>query len=260
MLSSSLYWDIKDNKIKEKLLEIFPDFDIENDYVLFISSNLYFNYANKLDSEIELVSKEKIVKVKDEIELENGEIKYLDFEEPTIKFHYEKDIKVRKLYPNKEYRTMCKKFGRKSCDFGVPIIFKSFQELTDIEEIILRWNIKDTEIYIGISHNITFSKDEKNKMYILESRDYYLDINDNEMLEKSYILNYLNKLNDYFIADSMSGESDITFSKNELDDEIFFQKLYTVLGDRFIPILADGTKNLSIYLEHTTYIEPIKYS
>lgn len=260
MLSSSLYWDIKDHKIEGKLLEIFPDFDIDNDYVLFISSNLFFNYANKLDAEIELVSKEKVYTVKDEIELENGEIKYLDFPNTFRESHYEKDIRVRTLYPNKLYRTMCKKFGRKSCEFGVPIIFKSFEELNDIEEIVLRWNVKDTEIYIGISHNVTFSKDEKNKMYILESKDYYLDKKDNEMFEKSYISNYLNKLNDYFIADSMSGESDITFSKNELDDETFFEKYSTVLGDRFIPILAEGTKNLSIYLEHITHIEPIKSS
>ena len=260
MLSSKLYWDIKDNKIEKRLLEIFPNFDMDNDYVLFISSNLYFEFADKLECEIELVSNEKLIQISDSIELENGEVKYLDFQEPTIEVHYEKDIRVRKLYPNKEYRTMCKRFGKKSCDFVVPIIFKSFEKLNDIEEIILRWNIKDTEIYIGISHNITFSKDEKNKIYILESRDYYLDINDNEMLEKSYILNYLNKLNDYFIADSMSGESDITFSKNELDDDTFFEKYSTVLGDRFMPILVDGTKNLSIYLEHTTHIEPIKSS
>lgn len=244
MLCSKLYWNIKDNKIENKLLEIFPSFNIKNDYVLFISSNLYFEFANKLECEIELISKEKVVKKTDSNDLENSDIEY--------SFHYEKDIRVRKLYQKTNYSTMCKKFGKKSCDFGIPIIFKSFESLNNIEKIILRWNIKDTEIYIGISHNISFSNNSENKMYILESNDYFLNISDN--------LYYLNKLNDYFIADSMLGESNIIFSKSELDDEDFYQKYQSILGDKFISTLAEGTKNLSIYLEHNTHIDPIKVS
>lgn len=251
MISSNLYLDIKDHKIEEKLLEIFPNFDINNDYVLFISSNLYFEFADKLECEIELISKEKVVKKTNVIDLERSEIEY--------SFHYEKDIRVRKLYPNKNYRTMCKKFGRKSFDLGVPIIFKSFESLNNVEEIIFRWNIKGTDVYIGISHNVTFSNDLKSKMYLLESTDYFLDISDSSTFEKKYILDYINKLNDFFIACSTLGELAIAYSKNELDDESFYQKYQSVLGNKFIPILADGTNNLSIYLEHNTHIEPIKY-
>ncbi|WP_288481166.1 DUF6012 family protein [uncultured Clostridium sp.] len=250
MIYSKLYLDIKDHKIEEKLLEIFPNFDINNDYVLFISSNLYFEFADKFECEIELVSKEKAVKKTDSIELENNEIEY--------SFHYEKDIRTRKLYPNKNYRTMCKKFGRKSCDLGVPIIFKSFESLSNIEEIILRWNIKGKDTYIGISHNITFSNNLKNKMYILESTDYFLDIKDNFIFEDKYILDYINKSNNFFIAYSTLGKLHIAYSKNELDNESFYQKYQSVLGSKFIPILAEGTDNLSIYLEHNTHIEPIK--
>ena len=145
---------VKDEYMKREqgsLKKMYPNEDISDKYILFVESELWFPY------------------LKEDIQA-------------NIDFIYEDDIKkykskLRTPYPNKAITTISMVNGRKVCDLGLPIIFDSYEDLSKLKTILIKWELDITnddfteKCYIQILYNISFKYVENNKIYSIFSKD-----------------------------------------------------------------------------------------
>lgn len=104
------------------------------------------------------------------------------------------DIKLNRRYPNKMYRTISRKYGRKLSKVGYPYMIKLKEKMNETWLLVVRVGEKDTDNYLEMIFplevhlskekpilNIQFLIDEKFNLYISSSR--YLGNNTEEHLE-----------------------------------------------------------------------------
>lgn len=168
------------NRQTEMIQTHYKDYSSENDWVLWIIPEIYHQY--------------KIENLKGSIE-----IKKLDGTKIDIPYC------LRKPYPNKNINQLAMKSGRKRL-YGIPLIFKSFEELETVSEIIIKWDVYtyhhlnnietpfDLHIDIlEIKYQVNFEKNIEHseyRTYTIFSKDNILDNfdvdNDKEVMQKYY--------------------------------------------------------------------------
>lgn len=138
----------------------------ENDWVLWIVADLFHNYQVK--------------EITGEIEIKNKDDSSIDV--PFL---------LRTPYPNKNIRQLSMKSGRKRL-YGIPLVFKTFEQLCEVSEITIRWDIYE-EAFLGnndkpfqldtktlvIKYHLIFEKDNNNPehhFYTVFSKDYTYDV------------------------------------------------------------------------------------
>lgn len=124
---------------------------VDTDYVLWIIPELFHDTVlNLSEQNISLI-----------IEKENGE---------TINVN---GI-LRKPYPNKKLIQYSMQSGKQKL-FGVPLIFKTFEELCQTKGIFIEWNIDDEydKSKLNIEYNLSFEKHEnpEYRFYTVFSKD-----------------------------------------------------------------------------------------
>ena len=148
-------------KISQGLMlkKMYPEY-VVTDYVLWIVTDLYFE-TDMLDRKPDIRGIVQVVK-KDGTKIEFTS-------------------KVKNPYPNKRLHQVIMMNGRKR-GFGIPLIFKTFEELAEIEEIAVTWTIDffDKENTVFASqvyeefYHVQFLEDkekQENRVYTLSSRN-----------------------------------------------------------------------------------------
>lgn len=140
------------NKISQiEMLKRYHKDYVDTDYVLWIIPELFHDTVlNLSEQSISLI-----------IEKENGE---------TINVN---GI-LRKPYPNKKLIQYSMQSGKQKL-FGVPLIFKTFEELCQTKGIFIEWNIDDEydKSKLNIEYNLSFEKHEnpEYRFYTVFSKD-----------------------------------------------------------------------------------------
>lgn len=168
------------NRQTEMIQNHYKDYSPENDWVLWIIPELYHQY--------------KIENLEGSIE-----IKKTDGTKINIPYC------LRKPYPNKHINQLAMKSGRKRL-YGIPVVFKSFEELENVSEIIIKWDVytyqhlKNIETpfdlhidILEIKYLLNFEKNIEHseyRTYTIFSKDNILDNfdvdNDKEVMQKYY--------------------------------------------------------------------------
>lgn len=146
--------DMERTITEDILKRIFKIENISNKYFLFVKSDFYFKYiVNNIDFEIDLLNS-------------NNEI---------INKYYK--YKIRQPYTNKNWYLSSMRYGRRLLDDGFVFMFNSFEELNDINNVIIKWDIdseynnKETlKVKVEIKYNINFIKGIDN-VYLIKSHD-----------------------------------------------------------------------------------------
>lgn len=133
---------------RQMLNKMYEDIELENKYVLFLVFDLCWQYSHR-----KITGTLKIHTHEGKIELPK--------------------VKVRHIYPNKDYFTCCLQKGKTICDMGVPLLFDSFQELSNIKQIECRWEIKTEEmdVYFQVIYDVEFDRKQGRRIYALNSRE-----------------------------------------------------------------------------------------
>lgn len=140
----------KENQEKE-ISRMYPDCkEIRKKYKLFIKFNLWQGIYDSDDIEavVEVAAENKLLELP----------KY----------------KLRHLYPNKYYHTVCMKSGNKVCNDGIILLFETFEELEGIKSVLCRWKIRqENEVihFIQVLYEVTAEKEPGKTFYTLESRE-----------------------------------------------------------------------------------------
>jgi hypothetical protein len=153
----------------------------EKDWVLWIVCDLFHNYS--VEDIIGLI----------EIKKKNGDL----IEIPYI---------LRTPYPNKRISQLSMKSGRKRL-YGIPLVFKSFEKLCEIEEIKIKWDIYEkwysegvkepTDLYLHtlvVKYILSFKENDKNpgfRFFTVNSKDN--TYKDDEEKDKESVSNYYNE-------------------------------------------------------------------
>lgn len=140
---------------KDCLNKMYPTIDIKNKYILFLQLELWYPFeADEINVEV----------------LINEEIKYLP------------KYKIRTPYPNKNIRQISMVNKKRVCDYGMPLIFNSYNELCDLSTIDINWSIKsktinneDELILVKIQYKVDYIYEENKRIYVLHSKDNSLD-------------------------------------------------------------------------------------
>lgn len=136
---------------EKEISRMYPDCnEISNKYKLFIKFDLWEGIydSNDIEAVVEVAAENKLLEL------------------PRYK--------LRHLYPNKHYHTICMKSGNKLCNDGIILLFETFEELEAIKSILCRWKIsRDNEDvhYIQILYDVTAEKESGKTFYILESQE-----------------------------------------------------------------------------------------
>lgn len=208
------------NKIK-KMYPLFDD--NKKHYILWIIPDIYYNYYN-----VDVFGEVKLIK-------NNGNDELIS-------------ICTRKPYPNKNYHQMALKNRNKKC-FGIPLLFNSFYEISNIKEIIINWDIYDlVNLNISsvifkyrINFNEIISNDEENNFYTLHSL-----FTPHNPIYSLLDLNLRNKIKeyDYSIATAVSYVRDIY---NDLD------KSTKHIYETFAPFKGIKNKEIISLLDNIEY-------
>ena len=158
----------------------------ETDYVLWIIPELFHNTILNLNEQ----------SINLEIEKEDGE---------TINVN---GI-LRMPYPNKKLIQYSMLSGKQKL-FGVPLVFKTFEELCQIKGIFIEWNIDDEydKSKLNIEYNLSFEKHEnpEYRFYTVFSKD--------KVCFKRYEEKYMKEF-DYMDSISLIEENDnLNYFKN----------------------------------------------
>ncbi|MDQ0361544.1 hypothetical protein [Breznakia pachnodae] len=145
----------------EELKRVFPDYR-KDDYVLWIIMDLFVCHA------IEEVKGQVI------IETSKGD-QIIPFDDNQI---------VKKPYINKRIWQIAAKQGRKKT-IGIPIVFNSFEEMSDVTKVFVRWDCEylsymcDEPFNFSLSvciaeYELSFTKNENDRIYALYSKSTLL--------------------------------------------------------------------------------------
>lgn len=104
-------------KDKIQFAKMYPQKNYEDCFLLWIGFSYYWKYEYK-----EIIGTIRI-------HLKNGDLLTLP------------PYKIRHLFPNKRYATLCIRNGRNLCDKGIVLPFDSFAELSQIKSIECYWKI-----------------------------------------------------------------------------------------------------------------------
>ena len=147
----------------EVIKKHYSDYD-ENDWVLWIIPDLFYKFKADITGTIKIFLKNE----------ETLEVPYL----------------TRSPYPNKWLKQMSMKSGRKRL-YGIPLLFKTFEELCEISRIEIRWSIVETDRLpfsevtdLIVNYNLNFKKNSENpeyRFFTVYSQDTtYFNFSDNE--------------------------------------------------------------------------------
>ena len=148
----------------EMIRRHYSDYDADRDYVLWIIADFFHPYTAVIQGQVQ-------------IRKGNGE----EIEVLQI---------TRTPYPNKRIRQVSMKSGRKRL-YGIPLIFHSFEELCEVKEVLIRWDLfvpiylrKTEQVFdlrvenVMIRYDLGFEKDsdhEDYRFFTVHSKDYVLD-------------------------------------------------------------------------------------
>jgi len=158
----------------EMIRRHYSDYDADRDYVLWIIADFFHPYTAVIQGQVQVRKRD-------------GE-----------------EIKVSQLtrtpYPNKGIRQVSMKSGRKRL-YGIPLIFHSFEELCEVKEVLIRWDLfvpiylRETEQgfdlrveNVVIRYELGFEKDsdhEDYRFFTIHSKDYVLDAFDEDTGDRS---------------------------------------------------------------------------
>lgn len=165
---------------KEQQVEIikkhYADYDVDKDYVLWITADFYYPFTSEIQGKVQVRKR-------------NGE----EIEIPQV---------IRNPYPNKKIRQVSMKSGRKRL-YGIPLVFHSFEELCEVNEVQIRWDFyiptylkgreRPLDLHVKnilIRYHLEFNKtDEENRFFTIYSQDYVFEGfvgKDSENLCKEY--------------------------------------------------------------------------
>lgn len=224
------YYKEEELELKIRQIEMiqkhYKDYSPENDWVLWIIPELYHQY--------------KIENLKGIIE-----IKKIDGTKLNIPYC------LRKPYPNKNIDQLAMKSGRKRL-YGIPLVFKSFEELKTISEIIIKWDV------------YTY--------WYLDGTEDPLDLHINN-LEIKYQLNFKKNIDhpeyhtftiyskDNIVENFDSGDDKETMKKyyDEFDTAIDID-CNLIIGDESFELMVNESytlknENINIDIDFNTYID-----
>lgn len=140
---------------------------------------------------------------------------------------------VRTPYPNKKIHQISMKSGRKRL-YGIPLLFKTFEEISQISEVLINWEIYSEGMLgfivknLTVKYNLEFKKDDKNKDYhfftIFSKDQTYDDFGNDEFRKDEYYLEFDKAFN---LSGIINTESEwksyifdrYTFKVQEISDE-----------------------------------------
>ncbi|MFR5030426.1 MAG: hypothetical protein ACLUCI_03655 [Blautia hansenii] len=144
----------------EMIKKHYADYNADKDYVLWIVADFYYPFTAVIQGNVEV---RKI----------NGE----KIEVPQL---------TRTPYINKNIRQVSMKSGRKRL-YGVPLVFHSFEELYEVNEIQIRWDLyipvylRDEPLDLHVEnvlvrYHLSFAKtNEENHFFTIYSKDFVLE-------------------------------------------------------------------------------------
>lgn len=115
--------------------------DLNNKGCVLLDAAVYFPYANQEDVTFDVALVEDIC------------------EEPVLDSIFGSDIKYNHRYPNHGYSTVSKKYGRKVCPIGYPVV-NDIEKLNEMEYLACRFGIKGQYLIFFIPISIKLSEDK----------------------------------------------------------------------------------------------------
>lgn len=173
----------------EMIKRHYPDYVIDRDFVLWIVSDFFYPYKAMIQGQVQITKS-------------NGkEIEILQV--------------TRKPYPNKKIQQISMKSGRKRL-YGIPLVFHSFQELCEVKEVLIRWDIfspiylRENEMPLDLNvknvvvrYKLKFEMDsihEEYHFFTVHSYDYVLEAFDDDTDDR-----YKQYYKEFDLAFNMSG-------------------------------------------------------
>lgn len=150
---------------KKELIKMYPNEKFENKYILFVKGELFFPFSyESIEGTIDFIYKDAINNFK---------------------------TKIRTPYPNKMIKVISMMNGRSGCNYGIPILYNSFEELQELKNIQIKWKIyltnadkKEEVLYVHVLYNLKFEYEKGKRIYSILSKDYVLnDYKNSEMLQ-----------------------------------------------------------------------------
>ena len=226
------------------LSKMYPDASLENKYVLFIVFDLCWQYSYQ---DITGIIK---------IHTHDGKISM-------------PNVKVRNIYPSSNIFTCCLKVSKSACNMGVPLIFDSFEEMSNIKKLECRWEIDagDADAYFQIVYDVSFEWKYGNRIYVIKSSEVDVEyLRTNEASKSIYqgkrkfeeyekVLHIRNYPEDEKISSTVIRDKHGHMSKDEIKSifhgnvskEVYkehperkFSIDYYYANERLIPAMASG--------------------
>ncbi|MDD3224608.1 MAG: hypothetical protein PHX70_07885 [Clostridium sp.] len=227
---------VKDSYMKlenEELIKMYPDINLQDKYILFIQSELWYPYLTKeICGNIKLIYENNIREYK---------------------------TKIIRPYPNKSIRVISMVNGRKVCSLGLPIVFDSYEDLKKVKSILIKWkieiqnadNIKEKH-YVQVLYNVDFKYVENKKIYSVYSQDTLLHFYDGEdkLLKQKYdefekIIFIANAKNEDFSVRYLKGHEE---KGKRIEEEAFTTIMENIKLPGFFDIVSsDEYKPCIIY-------------
>ncbi len=192
------------------------------------------------------------------------------------------NVKIHKPYSNKKISLAALQYSRKYCDFGVPILFDTFEELQEITKVVIQWTLNDvyenitTTIYTTIDYGVSFenSTDENCNVYLINSRDQLITVTDEDVEDDKIdrLNEYLDEFDRVAISSSSNkGTADIGASsficlrpdEDLNEDEFDLASLKTEMSfgmETFIKSfeIKENEQIMFVLQESTEHITPLK--
>lgn len=144
----------------EMIKKHYADYNADKDYVLWIVADFYYPFTAVIQGNVAARKS-------------NGE----KIEVPQL---------TRTPYINKNIRQVSMKSGRKRL-YGVPLVFHSFEELCEVDEVQIRWDLyipvylRDEPLDLHVEnvlvrYHLSFAKtNEENHFFTIHSKDFVLE-------------------------------------------------------------------------------------
>lgn len=151
---------------QKELIKMYPTENFENKYILFVKGELYFPFSyESIEGSIDFIYKDDIKNFK---------------------------TKIRTPYPNKHLKVISMMNGRSGCNYGIPILYNSYEELQELKSVQIKWKIhltnadkREETLYLHVLYNLKFEYEEGKRIYSIFSKDNVLyDNKDTDMLQK----------------------------------------------------------------------------
>jgi len=156
--------------------------------------------------------------------------------------------------------------GRKVCDLGLPIIFDSYEDLSKLKSVLIKWELDIVnndnileKCYIQILYDITFKYVENNRIYSLYSKDTLPQC----YKDKKLAIKYLDEFDKtIYIKNSGTDEISVEYlTGKETDENIIeeesFVTIMTNMGTKeFIDVAQNNKKFMIFSYYKTDILEP----